>query len=461
MNKKKIIVTLAAAMTIVIAVVFTMSQMGDEGPSIGGKRGKGPRYGGGGQVVQSEERGGENNNAARQPGAAREGGAPTGDRGTARLENQGESKRPAKGSQNTSQAQQTVSSRSSAVDIAEVGVVNVTPASYHAKVKGYGQASATHVLTLSAQVSGQITRLSSQFETGALLSQGEVLAYVDDTDYQQALASAEATYEAAYVALEEERLQGVQAQDEWIRSGLSGEPESELVLRAPQLKSAQAALREAQQNVKAAKRDLAFTNITAPFDALVVSRSVQPGSYVQVGTEIASLYSANLAEISIPLSPSQWAQLPDATVGEKPGWKVTLTDTTGAHQWQASIERIELHQDEDTRQRRAIAVVENPLTLASPLYFGTFLVADVEGKALDNVWKVPSSAISQKQEVWFVEPERNVLNKFTPTVLFEYEGYAYIEPLVGSTQAQIVARPLSNYLVNTPVTPVVEESADE
>ena len=478
MNKKKIIVTLGAAMTIVIAILYTMSQLGGSGgPGMGPgpKGGKEGRAGKGNHEISAPR----NANAEKaitqveaQRGVEQTVLAPTDEQGEGRQPGerlrrdisgqksgqkpeQSQSQNGAKGAANNQAA------GSSSADVAEVGVVEVYPTTYNAKVKGYGQASATHMLTLSAQVSGQITELSPRFETGALLNKGEVMAYVDNTDYRQALAAAEATYETAFVALEEERLQGLQAQDEWTRSGLTGEPESALVLRAPQLKSAQAALREAEQNVAAAKRDLAFANISAPFNALVVSRSIQPGSYVQVGTEVAGLYSADVAEISIPLSPSQWAQLPQAQVGEKPDWKVQLTDTTGEHQWLASIERIELHQDEDTRQRRAVAVVERPLSLASPLYFGTFLVAEIEGRDLDNVWKVPSSAISQKQEVWFVAPDTNLLNKFTPTVLFEYEGFAYITPMAGANQALIVARPLNNYLVNTLVKPVVEGNGNE
>lgn len=476
MNKKKVFVTLGAAMTIVIAILYTMSQLGGSGGPGMGPGPKGEKAGRAGKEGQ-EMSAPRNANAEKaitqveaQSNIEQTVLAPTGEQGESHQpnnrprpdmsdqnpnSNQGRNQNTAKGVANN----QAVGS--SAADVAEVGVVEVYPTTYNAKVKGYGQASATHMLTLSAQVSGQITALSPRFETGALLEKGEVMANVDNTDYRQALAAAEATYETAFVALEEERLQGLQAQDEWTRSGLTGEPESALVLRAPQLKSAQAALREAEQNVAAAKRDLAFANISAPFNALVVSRSIQPGSYVQVGTEVASLYSADVAEISIPLSPSQWAQLPQAKVGEKPGWEVQLTDTTGEHHWRATIERVELHQDEDTRQRRAIAVVEKPLSLSSPLYFGTFLVAEIEGRALDNVWKVPSSAISQKQEVWFVAPDTNLLNKFTPRVLFEYEGFAYIQPMTGASQALIVARPLNNYLVNTLVKPVVEGNGNE
>jgi len=423
MKNKKLIVTLAAAMTIVIALAYTMSQLGG-GDSRPGARGA--------QPSQAPD-----NKSAGEVKPKRAGGPPG------------------------SAPQANNKAAPSNSDMAEVGVVTVKAATYNAKVKGYGEAVATHTLTLSAQVSGQITALSASFKTGAILPRGEVLAYVDSTDYVQALAAAQTSYQDAVVALEEERLQGIQANDEWTRSGLAGQPESALVLREPQLNAAQAALTEAEQDVAVAKRDLAFTEISVPFDALVVARSVQPGSYVQVGTEVASLYSADQAEIAIPLSPSQWAQLPSPAVGEVPGWRVRLTDTTGAQQWDATIARIELHQDEDTRQRRAIAVVDKPFEGQTPLLFGTFLVAEIDGRQLENVWRVPSSAISQKQEVWYVAEKAQVLNKFTPTVLFEYEGFAYISPFADMQEAMIVARPLNNYLVNTRVKPVVEGGNDE
>ena len=291
--------------------------------------------------------------------------------------------------------------------LAQVGVIDVTADSYNAKVRGYGQVVPQDSLSLVAQVSGQVTDISSSFKTGALVANNTVLARIDDTNYQQALASANATYQAAVVSLEEERLQGIQAKDEWTRSGLDGEPLSALVLREPQLKAAQATLDEAEQSVNSAKRDLAFTSLRAPFNALVVSRDIALGSYVQAGSAVATLYSADIAEVAIGLSPSQWAQL-------------------------------------------------------------------------------PASAISQKQEVWLVMPSTGQLAKFTPSVLFESEGYAYITPpktsevtgdivsnVAGKTsgnasgnsmseqvgeirQALVVARPLNSYLVNTKVLPVVE-----
>ncbi|MFZ8199224.1 efflux RND transporter periplasmic adaptor subunit [Alteromonas portus] len=461
MRNKRIIVTLLAAASIALAVMYTMMNMGAQHP---------------GAKPQTTSKSSPSLPAdTEQPEESPQRNRPA----------QGE--RPPRGDSSSSgmpRPQKTQQKGSAQLtELAQVGVISVTADSYNARVKGYGQVVPQDSLSLVAQVSGQVTDISSSFKTGALVPNNTVLARIDDTSYQQALASANATYQAAVVSLEEERLQGIQAKDEWTRSGLDGEPLSALVLREPQLKAAQATLDEAEQSVSSAKRDLAFTSLRAPFNALVVSRDIALGSYVQAGSAVATLYSADIAEVAIGLSPSQWAQLPTAAETQLSGdvplnWAVTLTDTTTGNKWEASIIRAEWHQSDTTRQRNAIAVVEKPLTQSTPLLFGSFVQADIEGRLLDNVWKLPASAISQKQEVWIVMPSTGQLAKFTPSVLFESEGYAYITPpkisdITGSVgaeisggsmpeqagelhQALVVARPLNSYLVNTKVLPVVE-----
>ena len=156
---------------------------------------------------------------------------------------------------------------------------------------------------------------------------------------------------------------------------------------------------EAEQSVNSAKRDLAFTSLRAPFNALVVSRDIALGSYVQAGSAVATLYSADIAEVAIG-SPSQWAQLPSGDETQflvmPLNWPVTLAFTTG-NTWVANIVRAEWHQSDTTRQRNAIAVIEKPLAQSTPLLFGNFVRADIEGRALDNVWKLPAS-LSRKSK---------------------------------------------------------------
>lgn len=88
--------------------------------------------------------------------------------------------------------------------------------------------------------------------------------------------------------------------------------------------------------------------------------------------------------------------------------------------------------------------------------FGSFVSAEIEGRTLEDVWKIPASAVSQKQEVWLVEPDTGLLQKFTPDVLFEQDGFAFITPYNKADRALVVARPLNSYLVNTAVAPVIE-----
>lgn len=483
MRNKRIIVTLLAAASIALAVMYTMMNMGAQHPGAKPQTESKPTS----PAISANAEQPQNAAQAKKPaGGERPAALPTADSGVNRLNKASDTS-----SVNTTN-RSPKGEQSGNTQLAQVGVIDVTADSYNAKVRGYGQVVPQDSLSLVAQVSGQVTDISSSFKTGALVANNTVLARIDDTNYQQALASANATYQAAVVSLEEERLQGIQAKDEWTRSGLDGEPLSALVLREPQLKAAQATLDEAEQSVNSAKRDLAFTSLRAPFNALVVSRDIALGSYVQAGSAVATLYSADIAEVAIGLSPSQWAQLPSGDETQLSGdaslnWPVTLTDTTTGNTWVANIVRAEWHQSDTTRQRNAIAVIEKPLAYSTPLLFGSFVQADIEGRALDNVWKLPASAISQKQEVWLVMPSTGQLAKFTPSVLFESEGYAYITPpktsevkgdivsnVAGKTsgnasgnsmseqvgeirQALVVARPLNSYLVNTKVLPVVEE----
>ncbi len=490
MRNKRIIVTLLAAASIALAVMYTMMNMGAQHP--GARPQEEPKSTPPSSQFPDDAEQLKGDAAATRPtrgerlseGELAESAMrrPPRESDTEVAKEVGERSSADRTTYRTQEDEQSADSQ-----LAQVGVINVTTGSYRAKVKGYGQVVPQDTLSLVAQVSGQVTHVSPAFKTGALVESDTILARVDDTSYQQALASANATYQAAIVSLEEERLQGAQAKDEWTRSGLDGEPLSALVLRKPQLEAAQATLDEAEQTVNSAKRDLAFTALRSPFNAVVVSRDIALGSFVQAGSAVATLYSTDAAEIAIGLSPSQWTQLPSVSGAQLSNdtplnWSVTLTDTTTGNKWGANIVRAEWHQSDTTRQRNAIAVIENPLDQATPLLFGSFVQAEIEGRQLENVWKLPASAISQKQEVWLVMPATGQLAKFTPSVLFESDGYAYITPPKASDikgniaseswgnagseaepepesevrQAMVVARPLNSYLINTKVKPVVE-----
>ena len=338
----------------------------------------------------------------------------------------------------------------------QVGVVAVNGQEYQAEVIGFGEAKPRFELTLSAEVSGKVIELNRQFESGQVIKKGTVLGQINDTSYQQAVTQAQSDVALAELDLLEEQREGEQAKAEWLRSGLSGEPASPLVLRTPQLAQAKAALDNAKLALKKAQQDLAYTQITAPFDALIISRNIQPGSYVQTGTELGTLYSVAEVEINVPLSEMQWKNLPafdNAQLAKTP-WNVTLQSTDGQYQWQGYIERVEQHLTETSRQRSLIVVVDDPLAQQTDLYPGTFVKTNIQGKSLTNLWQLPSSAISQQGDIWFVD-DNGLLAKSAANIAFEKGGFVYVTPMTDKqdmpAKMQIVKRPLSNFKVGTKV----------
>lgn len=350
--------------------------------------------------------------------------------------------------------------------LSQVAVQPTPSARYQAEVTGYGETKPRYELTYTSEISGRIIWVADTFESGRVIKNGELLAKLDDTRYQQALSQAKADVATTQLALLEEQRQGEQAKSEWERSGLNGEPSSPLVLREPQLASAEAALENAQKTLAKAQRDLNFTHIKAPFDGVIMSRDVQLGSFLNVGGEVAILYSIDRIEIEIPLSESQWLNLPKfdnkdshtnktaqqltATI------KATGSDTDKAQKWSAYVERIHQYVAKDTRQRSLVLVVEQPLQQDTPLYPGTFVEATIEGITIDPLWELPSSARSQQGEIWTVDTE-GLLQKSPANTLFERQNKIYVTPTQDVSLAQVVKRPLSNFKVGMKVVPTVEE----
>lgn len=337
----------------------------------------------------------------------------------------------------------------------DVAIVEVARRDYRATITGHGEAKPRYQLDLTTEVSGQVETLADRFETGVEFEQGEALVNLNQTDHHQAISSAKASVADAKLALLEEQRQGQQAQKEWKRSGLKGQPDSSLVLREPQLKAAEAKLEKAKRELEKAKRDLSKTTIRAPFNALIVSREVQPGSYLQAGSAIAMLYSTDRIEVSIPMSGNQWLNLPPISSLNKEKWPVELTSTESHNQWRGYVERVEQHLNSASRQRSLIVVVEQPLQQTTPLYAGTFVEAKVQGRKLSELWQLPASAISQTGEIWLVDDKQSLFS-VRANKQFEDSNYVYVVPPDDVQQAKVVVRPLNSYVQGMYVQPVVE-----
>lgn len=339
-----------------------------------------------------------------------------------------------------------------------VSVTEVAAISHQASITAYGEVKSRNQLTLTSQVSGQITYLSPKFLTGKTFNKGELLAKIEPILYEQALTNAQADLADATLALAQEALNSAQAAQEWQQSGLANEQASDLVLRKPQLAAAKAKYAMASKAVAKAEYDLAQTQITAPFDALVVAKAIQIGSNVQAGSTLGELYDIALFEVALPLSLQQWQLLPTADGGKDLSQiDIQLKDEGSEKQWTAQFDRFEQHIDSQSRQRALVASVKNPIKQQTPLFPGTFVKATLTGSAVDQLWQLPASALIDSNTVWQVN-ENGILDFLSVNVIFAQGKNIYVQPQVNKTRAQIVNRPLSSYLQNMKVDANVETS---
>jgi RND family efflux transporter MFP subunit len=337
----------------------------------------------------------------------------------------------------------------------QISVIDAELGSYAAQISASGLVEPRYSLTITNQVSGEISRLSNQFESGKIVKKGHLLATLKNTELASLVASAKNTVASAELALKEEIRQGEQARAEWDASGFNEAPDSDLVLREPQRVAAQAELASAKAALLNAQNDVNNTKITAPFDALIVERLVSPGSYLSAGSDIGTLYSVDRAEITIDLSNSDWLKLPDTNTLLNANWPVTIASIDDNATWQGHILNVGLHIDETTRMRSLTIGLNKPLEQAWPLIPGSFVSISLKGKPLDNLWRLPNTALSQKSEIWYLDAD-NRLAAFETTPRFVDAKYVYIQvpDAMQKARYQVLVQPYNSYVKGTLVAPI-------
>ncbi|WP_206484997.1 efflux RND transporter periplasmic adaptor subunit [Thalassotalea sp. G2M2-11] len=288
---------------------------------------------------------------------------------------------------------------------------------------------------LISEVSGQVIKVDERFKVGGFFNKGEVLLAIDDINYQVALVQAQARLTTAQAVLVEEQARVKQAKEEWLLSGKSLEQAPQVALRQPQLQKAQAEVKAAKANVKQAKVTLARTKIRAPYDAMIQSKNVDIGQYVAMGSNIATTFAIDYAEVRLPVKLRDIPFLSLPKVGEKKqhGSAVNLSLSIGAQQvsWPSSISRYEGVVDSQSRVHYLVAKVDDPYALLTEghqqeLRVGTFVNATITGRTIDNVIAIPRSAITGANTVYLLD-QNNQLHIQTVDVLRTDSNFIYTQ----------------------------------
>ncbi len=255
---------------------------------------------------------------------------------------------------------------------------------------------------LVAEVGGRVVEVASALEAGGFFAEGELLIRLDDRDYRNALARAQAVRDRARSELTvrtkaRKRIESLSEQGLASESTLDDSSNAE--------KIAVANLAEAQSGLAKAELDLERAVVIAPFAGRVRDRHVGEGQFVMPGARLARIYATDIAEVRLPLSIDDlmFLEIPLAysvATSSVPPPAVTLRADIGGRElsWDGVIVRTEGVLDPLTREVMAVAQVDDPFGVrgdierAAPLAPGLFVRAEISGRVVDGVFELPSSA---------------------------------------------------------------------
>ena len=355
-------------------------------------------------------------------------------------------------------------------------------------IMGAGTVRAREELTLAAEVAGKLVYVNPGLREGQLITRGATLFRIDTADYHNAVQTAQADVASQGVSVMQAREEVTLAKAELARfqqRGASGgnafasvdssdyaaqilppdalvrkaeanrqRPEQNissngLATREPQLKSAQAGLRRAQAKLADAQTALKRTVVRAPFSGVVKAEQIALGSFVQPGQSLGSIVGTADYEAVIPLSEKEAALIPQLfQTGAGNRIEASVYSDYGGtrYRWSAYVDRVNRLLNPQTRTIDIFLRIPNPLrggspaaeqnisgksataSGAPPLFVGSFVEAEITGRALKEYAVLPLAALKAGNNIWLVRDNKlhivtvEILQRTDKTALISTAG---------------------------------------
>ena len=303
------------------------------------------------------------------------------------------------------QAQAAVLGAQSSVQTARVAVFTAQ-AQYLNAVAGRENAQAQLANAEAGVTKARATLVdatATQTRIAALVGQGASSQQSLD-DAMAQVKTAQATLDAARAQVNVARAQVRQADAQ-----VAAAHEQEAAATT-QVHTAEVQVTNQQAVLQNARLSVADATITAPFDGVVVSRSLDPGAYVTPGTSTPILSVADLDQTDVTVNISE-VQIASIRLGSPVQIQV---DAYPGRIFHGSVSRIAGGADAATRTVQVEIDIANPGHLLRP---GMYATATLSAGADENVLVVPLSAlvtVGNQHFVWLVID--NVTRKRVVTV---------------------------------------------
>jgi RND family efflux transporter MFP subunit len=278
--------------------------------------------------------------------------------------------------------------------------------------------------TIGSDASGKIIRLA--IEEGDHVSQGQLIAKIDDEMLQLQLENAEISIEG-------------QQNDDKRYSNL----EKENAVAGVQVEKTKLGLRSAQVQKKQIQKQLRSTNITAPFSGVVTKKMVDLGSVIGPGTPLVELTDISSLKLTV--------SVPERDIMKfRPGQSVNVfADIYGDKTFSGKVTNVNVQADKSHNFKVQITVKNSK---DSQLMAGMYGSVKLNNTKSVKALSIPRRALvgsSKNPRVYVIRDGKAVLTSFTAGT----SDGEYIEVVNGlSKNDEIVVKGQVNLQNNSPVT---------
>jgi len=289
-------------------------------------------------------------------------------------------------------------------------------------------------IELSPRISGEIVGISESFTPGGFVDEGAVMLRIDPSDYEVTLLQRKSELRQASADLDIELgRQNLALKDYRELEGTISSEYKSLMLRAPQLNTAQARVEAAEAAVRRAELDLERTRIRAPFAAHIINREVNVGSQVSPGESVGRLVGIKSywVEAAVPVSDLRWIDFSansesvesDVRIRNRAAWSEGVFRV-------GKVDRLIGQLESQTRLARVLLTVADPLSHEPesaglpPLMIGFFVEARIAGIPIEDVIRIDREYVRQNDTVWVNQNGQLQIREVE--IAFRDINYAYI-----------------------------------
>jgi RND family efflux transporter MFP subunit len=274
-------------------------------------------------------------------------------------------------------------------------------------IRGEGFIQPFREVALAAETSGRVVEMHPSLEARGRFSEGEILIRLDDATARASLEQTDANIASTEARLDLVETQLKRAETLRARGVISQDQLDQLESQQTELTASLTALRAGRRTAEIA---LERTAIRAPFDGAVLNSTVELGTIASSGLALATLYSVDELEVTVPVRQAEAALIPGLFEGAGGSATVKADFAGRTYQWNASIARVDNALDKRTRTLDVTLRLEDMMgqqvsgtptaSGAPPALINSFARVVIDGVQDESLYAIPSTAYRAGDTVW-------------------------------------------------------------